>query len=46
MKDIGDVIEKQKSIHKLQASSVFADNFAYDKYHPIEEIHAWIDTNG
>ncbi|CAF2831627.1 unnamed protein product [Rotaria sp. Silwood2] len=43
MKDIGYIIEKQKLIHKLQPSLVNVDDFAYDKYHPIEEIHAWID---
>ncbi|UJR21272.1 hypothetical protein I4U23_024366 [Adineta vaga] len=43
MKDIGSVIEGQKLIHKLEPSTVNADDFAYDKYHPIEEIHAWID---
>ena len=43
MKDIGSVIERQKLIHKLNPSSANADDFAYDKYHTIEEIHAWID---
>jgi hypothetical protein len=43
MKDIGSIIERQKTIHKLIPSSANADDFAYDKYHPIEEIHAWID---
>ncbi|CAF3860754.1 unnamed protein product [Rotaria sp. Silwood1] len=43
MKDIDAVIERQNLIHKLKPSSVFVDDFAYDKYHPIEEIHAWID---
>ena len=43
MKDIGSVIEGQKLIHKLEPSTYNADDFAYDKYHPIEEIHAWID---
>jgi hypothetical protein len=44
MKDIGAVIETQKLIHKVQPSSETADDFAYDKYHTIDEIHAWIDT--
>ncbi|CAF1203664.1 unnamed protein product [Rotaria sordida] len=43
MKDIGAVIERQKLIDKLQPSSVYADDFAYDKYHPINEIDTWID---
>jgi hypothetical protein len=43
MKDIGSIIEQQRLIHKLQPSTVNADDFAYDKYHPLEEIHAWID---
>ncbi|CAF0843976.1 unnamed protein product [Adineta ricciae] len=43
MKDIGSVIEGQKLIHKLESSTYNADDFAYDKYHPLEEIHAWID---
>jgi hypothetical protein len=44
MKDIGDIIERQRLIHKLEPSSVNADDFAYNKYHPLDEIHAWIDT--
>jgi len=43
MKDIGSVIEEQNFAHLHQPSSVNADNFTYDKYHTIEEIHAWID---
>jgi hypothetical protein len=44
MKDIGGIIERQRLTHKLQPSSVNAADFAYNKYHPLEEIHAWIDT--
>lgn len=44
MKNIGSIIDRQRLIHKLQPSSYGADDFAYDKYHPLEEIHAWIDT--
>ena len=43
MKDIGGIIERQNLLHKLQSSTVTADDFAYDKYHLIDEIHAWID---
>jgi hypothetical protein len=42
MKDIGAIIERQRLIHKLQPSTVNAD-FAYNKYHTLEDIHAWID---
>ena len=38
MKDIGSIIEGQKLIHKLQPSSVNADDFAYDKYHPMKKF--------
>ncbi|CAF3428507.1 unnamed protein product [Rotaria socialis] len=44
MKDIGSIIERQNLIHKLMPSYENVGAFAYDKYHPIEEIHAWIDT--
>lgn len=43
MKDIGAIIDRQRLMNKLQPSSFGADDFAYDKYHPIDEIHAWID---
>lgn len=43
MKDIGSVIATQKLIHQLQPSYVNADDFAYDKYHSIQDIQAWID---
>ncbi|CAF0881667.1 unnamed protein product, partial [Adineta ricciae] len=43
MNDIGTVIEQQKLTHKVRPSTMNADDFAYDKYHTIDEIHAWID---
>jgi carboxypeptidase A len=43
IKDIGAVIETQKLIHKVQPSLETVNDFAYDKYHPIAEIDAWID---
>jgi hypothetical protein len=43
MKDIGEVIARQNLEHHLEPSVYNADDFAYDKYHPLEEIHAWID---
>lgn len=43
MRDIGALIERQSKIDKLQPS-IYGDDFAYDKYHPLEEIHAWIDN--
>lgn len=43
MNDIGAIIDKQRLVHELQPSVVNIDDFAYDKYHPVEEVHAWID---
>ncbi len=43
MRDIGSMIDQQNFIHKFRPSAVNADDFAYDKYHTIEDIHAWID---
>lgn len=43
MEDIGSVIARQNLMHKLRPSKYMADDFAYDKYHTIEDIHAWID---
>lgn len=43
MNDIGSVIEEQNLSRQLRPSTVNAENFTYDKYHTIEEIHAWID---
>ncbi|CAF4308004.1 unnamed protein product, partial [Rotaria sordida] len=44
MKDIGSVIEEQQLVRKLSPSYEKANEFAYDKYHPLDEIHSWIDT--
>ncbi|CAF1378970.1 unnamed protein product [Rotaria sordida] len=44
MKDIGSVIEEQQLVHKFSPSYEKANEFAYDKYHPLDEIHSWIDT--
>ena len=43
MNDIGTIIERQRLMHKLQPSIVKINDFAYDKYHPVEEVHTWID---
>ena len=43
MNNIGAIIERQRLMNKLESSGVNADDFAYNKYHPLEEIHAWID---
>jgi len=43
MNDIGAIIDRQNLLRKLLPSTVNADDFAYNKYHPIEEINAWID---
>ena len=43
MNDIGEIIDRQRLMNKLQPSKVGADDFAYNKYHPIDEIHAWVD---
>jgi hypothetical protein len=43
MKDIGSTIASQRIIHDMRPSLFSVDDFAYDKYHSIEEIHAWID---
>lgn len=43
MKDIGAIIASQQIMHKIRPSFFNADDFAYDKYHTIEDIHAWID---
>ncbi|CAF1383396.1 unnamed protein product, partial [Adineta ricciae] len=44
MKDIGSLIDGQKLLHQLRPSNLIANDFAYDKYHPLDEIHSWIDT--
>lgn len=43
IKDIGAVITEQARLHESQPSLFKVNDFAYDKYHPIAEIHAWID---
>ncbi|CAF5028870.1 unnamed protein product [Rotaria sp. Silwood1] len=43
MTDIGAIIERQRILQNLPRSSSNANDFAYDKYHTIEEIHAWVD---
>ncbi|CAF3209194.1 unnamed protein product [Rotaria sp. Silwood2] len=43
MADIGAIIEMQRVLQNLHRSSSNANDFAYDKYHTIEEIHAWVD---
>ncbi|UJR24440.1 hypothetical protein I4U23_005816 [Adineta vaga] len=44
MKDIGAIIQGQKLIHRSQSSKMQVNDFEYDKYHTLDEIHAWIDT--
>ncbi|CAF4908178.1 unnamed protein product [Rotaria sp. Silwood1] len=41
--DIGAIIERQRILHSLPQSSSKGNDFAYDKYHTVEEIHAWVD---
>ncbi|CAF1351069.1 unnamed protein product [Rotaria sordida] len=43
MTDIGAIIERQRILQNLPQSSPNTNDFAYDKYHTIEDIHAWID---
>ena len=43
MKDIGSIVDRQRLLNKLQPSTVNADDFAYNKYHALDEIQAWID---
>lgn len=43
MKDIGEIIDKQEIERKTRPSQFGADDFAYDKYHSVDEIHSWID---
>ncbi|CAF1296149.1 unnamed protein product [Rotaria sordida] len=43
MADIGAIIERQRVLHNLHRSLSNTNDFAYNKYHTIEEIHAWID---
>lgn len=43
MKDIGSVVDRQRLLNKLTPWNGNLNDFAYNKYHPIDEIHAWID---
>lgn len=43
IEDIGAMIDEQNDLHRNQPSLYKVNDFAYDKYHPIAEIHAWID---
>lgn len=43
MKDIGGIIQKQNLLRKLLPSKENDDDFAYDKYHQLSDIQAWID---
>ncbi|CAF4417589.1 unnamed protein product [Rotaria sp. Silwood2] len=43
MADIGAIIERQRILQNLPPSSSNPNDFAYDKYHTVEDIHAWVD---
>ncbi|CAF4074389.1 unnamed protein product, partial [Rotaria sp. Silwood1] len=43
MHDIGTLIEQQNLLYNLSRPSLNVNDFAYDKYHSVDEIHAWID---
>jgi hypothetical protein len=43
MPDIGAIIERQTVLRNLSRTLSNTNDFAYDKYHTIEEIHAWVD---
>ena len=43
IQDIGAIIDQQNLIHQWHPSMINVDDFAYDKYHTIDDIHAWID---
>ena len=43
MVDIGTIIERQMTPQNLSRSSSNSNDFAYDKYHTVEDIHAWVD---
>jgi extracellular matrix protein 14 len=43
MANIGATIEKQRILHDLPRLSSNTTDFAYDKYHTLEDIHAWVD---
>lgn len=41
--DIGAVIEEQRVLRSLSRTLPNTNDFAYDKYHNLEEIQAWVD---
>ncbi|CAF3973238.1 unnamed protein product [Adineta steineri] len=43
MADVGAIIENQRIVQNLTRLLSNTNDFAYDKYHTLEEIHAWID---
>lgn len=43
MDDIGDIVESQRILYNLSRASSDGDDFAYDKYHTLEEINTWVD---
>jgi hypothetical protein len=43
MNDIGEIIDNQRIQYDIPRSLSTADDFAYDKYHTLEEIHQWVD---
>lgn len=43
MNDIGTIIGKQRILQNANRISSNVSDFAYDKYHTFEEIHAWVD---
>lgn len=43
MSDIGAIIEQQKVQQNLSRTLSNTNDFAYDKYHTLEEIQAWVD---
>ena len=43
MNDIGSIIHQQNLMRIVRPSKYQADDFAYDKYHNLSDIHSWID---
>lgn len=43
MSNIGDIIQQQKILQDLPRTSSNVTDFAYDKYHPIDEVNTWVD---
>ena len=41
--DIGAIMEEQRVLRNLSRTLSNTNDFAYDKYHTLEEIHAWVD---